>query len=48
MIRHHVSSAIQPWYQVFEKYSGEIDTKMAEFDKKRAEAMQPFPTVNFA
>jgi len=42
VIRHHVSSAIQPWYQVFEKYSGEIDTKIAEFARQLDAAMEPF------
>ena len=32
----------RPWYQVFEKYSGQIDAQIAKFDKELAEAMKAF------
>ena len=42
LLEHTEGPPNKPWYQVFEKYSGEIDAKIAEFDAQLAKAMQPF------
>ena len=34
LLEHTEGPPNKPWYQVFEKYSGEIDAKIAEFDKR--------------
>jgi hypothetical protein len=42
LLEHSEGPPNRPWYQVFEKYSGQIDAQIAEFDKELAEAMKPF------
>jgi len=42
LLEHTEGPPNQPWYQVFEKYSGEIDAKIAKFDKELEKAMEPF------
>ncbi len=41
-LEHTEAPPNKPWYQVFEKYSGEIDTKIGEFDKELEKAIEPF------
>jgi hypothetical protein len=42
IIEHTEGPPNKPWYQVLEKYSGEIDAKIAQFDKDLGKAMEPF------
>ena len=42
LLEHTEGPPNKPWYQVFEKYSGEIDAKIAKLDKQLDEAMAPF------
>ena len=42
LLEHTEGPPNRPWYQVFEKYSSEIDTKIAAFEKELAEVMEPF------
>ena len=42
LLEHTEGPPNQPWYQVFEKYSGEIDAKIAAFDTELDKAMAPF------
>ncbi|TWU03078.1 Xyloglucanase Xgh74A precursor [Symmachiella macrocystis] len=42
LLEHTEGPPNKPWYQVFEKYSGEIDVKIAEFDKELGKVMAPF------
>ena len=42
LLEHTEGPPNKPWYQVFEKYSGEIDAKIAEFDKELEKAIAPF------
>ena len=42
LLEHTEGPPNKPWYQVFEKYSGQIDAKIAEFDKELGNAMAPF------
>ena len=42
LLEHTEGPPNKPWYQVFEKYSGEIDAKIDAFEAQLAEAMQPF------
>ena len=41
LLEHTEGPPNQPWYQVFEKYSGEIDTKIGEFESRLDAAMNP-------
>ncbi len=42
LLEHTEGPPNQPWHQVFEKYTGVIDAKITDFDKKLATAMAPF------
>jgi hypothetical protein len=41
LLEHTEGPPNKPWYQVFEKYSGEIDTKIGEFERQLDAAMEP-------
>ncbi len=42
LLEHTEGPPNRPWYQVFEKYSGQIDVQIAEFERQLAEALEPF------
>jgi photosystem II stability/assembly factor-like uncharacterized protein len=42
LLEHTEGPPNEPWLQVFAKYSGEIDAKIAAFDKELSAAMVPF------
>lgn len=42
LLEHTEGPPNKPWYQVFEKYSGQIDSQIVEFEKQLAEASKPF------
>jgi hypothetical protein len=42
LLEHTEGPPNKPWYQVFEKYSGQIDAQIAEFDKELAVVTEPF------
>jgi hypothetical protein len=42
LLEHTEGPPNKPWYQVFEKYSSQIDAKIAEFNKELDKAMAPF------
>jgi hypothetical protein len=42
LLEHTEGPPNKPWYQVFEKYSGQIDAQIVEFEAQLAEALKPF------
>jgi hypothetical protein len=42
LLEHTEGPPNKPWYQVFEKYSGQIDAKIATFDAELKTAMEAF------
>ena len=42
LLEHTEGPPNKPWHQVFEKYSGEIDAKIATFNSELEKAMEPF------